>query len=149
VDDGSLRIRSSRTAIDYVGGSEGPLADADGFVDTGDVVERREDRYYFLGRRSGVINVGGLKVHPEEVEAAINRHPSVRMSKVRPKPSPITGSLVAADVVLEQAADVGNSTSEILEVCRRLLPAHKIPAVIRIVPTLEIGLTGKLVRHAG
>ena len=79
----------------------GRSTDVDGFVDTGDIVERRGDRYYFLGRRSGVINVGGLKVHPEEVEAAINRHPSVRMSKVRPKQSPITGSLVAADVVLE------------------------------------------------
>jgi acyl-coenzyme A synthetase/AMP-(fatty) acid ligase len=89
-----------------------------------------------------------LKVHPEEVEAAINRHPSVRMSKVRPKHSPITGSLVTADVVLEGAADAGASTHEILEVCRGLLPPHKIPAVIRIVPALEIGLTGKLVRHA-
>jgi acyl-coenzyme A synthetase/AMP-(fatty) acid ligase len=148
VDDGSLRIRSGRTALGYVGESDGPLADSDGFVDTGDVVERREDRYYFLGRRSGVINVGGLKVHPEEVEAAINRHASVRMSKVRPKHSPITGSLVAADVVLDRAADAEGSTREILEVCRRLLPPHKIPAVIRIVPALEVGLTGKLVRHA-
>ena len=38
------------------------LADADGFVDTGDMVELRGDRYYFVGRREGVINVGGLKV---------------------------------------------------------------------------------------
>jgi acyl-CoA synthetase (AMP-forming)/AMP-acid ligase II len=50
--------------------------------------------------------------------------------------------------VLEQAADARDSTSGILEVCRRLLAPHKIPAVIRIVPALEIGLTGKLVRHA-
>jgi len=40
------------------------LRDADGFVDTGDIVERRGDRYYFLGRRSGVVNIGGLKVYP-------------------------------------------------------------------------------------
>ena len=42
------------------------LADAEGFVDTGDMVELRGDRYYFVGRRGGIINVGGLKVHPEE-----------------------------------------------------------------------------------
>ena len=77
------------------------LADQDGFVDTGDMVELRGDRYVFAGRRGGIINIGGLKVHPEEIEAVINRHPQVRMSLVRPKRSPITGSIVIADVVLK------------------------------------------------
>jgi acyl-coenzyme A synthetase/AMP-(fatty) acid ligase len=111
-------------------------------------VERRGDRYYFLGRRSGVINVGGLKVHPEEVEGAINRHPSVRMSKVRSRSNPITGSLVSADVVLESAADVNGSKREILMLCRDVLPPHMVPAVIRIVPGLDLAATGKLARHA-
>ena len=43
--------------------------DGDGFVDSGDIVELRGDRYYFVGRRGGIINIGGLKVHPEEIEA--------------------------------------------------------------------------------
>jgi acyl-CoA synthetase (AMP-forming)/AMP-acid ligase II len=147
VDDGSLRLRSRRTALGYLDPADGPLADADGFVDTGDAVERRGDRYYFLGRRSGVINIGGLKVHPEEIEAAINLHPGVRMSKVRSKRSPIIGSLVAADVVLDDAADAAASTREILSMCRDLLPAHKVPAVVRIVPALDLASTGKLARH--
>ncbi len=75
------------------------IAEADGFVDTGDMVELRGDRYYFVGRRDGIINVGGLKVHPEEVEAVINRHPGVRMSLVKARKSPITGAVVVADVV--------------------------------------------------
>ena len=103
VVDGSLRIRSPRTATRYVG-SDAALADADGFVDTGDILERRGDRYVFAGRRGGIINIGGLKVHPEEIEAVINRHPRVRMSLVRPKSSPITGSIVIADVVLNAGA---------------------------------------------
>ena len=74
VVDGSLRIRSRRTAHAYIGAGAPPLADADGFVDTGDMVELRGDRYYFVGRRGGIINIGGLKVHPEEIEAVINRH---------------------------------------------------------------------------
>jgi acyl-coenzyme A synthetase/AMP-(fatty) acid ligase len=148
VVDGSLRLRSNRTALGYLGGAGESVADPDRFVDTGDEVERRGDRYYFLGRRSGIINIGGLKVHPEEVEAAINRHPSVRMSKVRSKPSPITGSLVTADVVLDGAADAADSRHEILQVCRDTLQPHKIPATIRIVPSLEIGPAGKVARHA-
>jgi acyl-coenzyme A synthetase/AMP-(fatty) acid ligase len=83
VVDGSLRIRSAGTAVHYLGRDDTPLLDAEGFVDTGDIVERRGDRYYFVGRRGGIINVGGLKVHPEEIEAVINRHPDVRMSLVR------------------------------------------------------------------
>src|ERR1700730_1127383 len=103
-EHGTLRIRSNRTAVRYVGGDGASLAEADGFVDTGDIVERRGDRYFFVGRSNGVINVGGLKVHPEEVEAVINGHPDVRMSLVRPRKSPITGSLVVADVVLRGVA---------------------------------------------
>ena len=105
VDDGSLRIRSARNAVRHVGEEHSTLTDDEGFVDTGDMVERRGDRYYFLGRRSGLINVGGLKGYPEEVEAAINRHPAVRMSLVVARRSPITGSLVAADVVLKEEPD--------------------------------------------
>src|SRR5205823_7142960 len=137
VDDGSLRIRSPRAALRYLGDPHERLSGDDGFTDTGDIVERRGDRYYFLGRRSGVINVGGLKVYPEEVEAAINRHPAVRMSRVRPRRSPIMGALVAADVVLNGAADE-IFTREILQICRDSLPPHKIPATIRFVPALEI-----------
>jgi acyl-CoA synthetase (AMP-forming)/AMP-acid ligase II len=131
------------------------LADADGFVDTGDVVTRRGDRYYFLGRRSGIINVGGLKVHPEEVEAAINRHPAVRMSMVRSTRSAMTGSLVAADVVLQAPSDPGDAGSraphvkrEILQICHDRLAPHKVPATIRFVAALEIAGAGKLARHA-
>src|SRR5205823_4775916 len=114
VDDGSLRIRSPRAALRYLGDPHERLSGDDGFVDTGDIVERRGDRYYFLGRRSGVINVGGLKVYPEEVEAAINRHPAVRMSMVRSTRSPITGSLVAADVVLNGRPDPA-AASEVVD----------------------------------
>jgi acyl-coenzyme A synthetase/AMP-(fatty) acid ligase len=155
VEDGSLRIRSPRNAVRYVGEEHSALTDDEGFVDTGDMVERRGDRYYFLGRRNGIINVGGLKVYPEEVEAAINRHPAVRMSMVRSTRSPITGSLVAADVVLKGERDpsaAGGGTAdfrrEILQICHDSLAPHKIPATIRFVPALEIADAGKLARHA-
>ena len=79
VVDGSLRLRSSaRGAARYLRRAPARCVDAEGFVDTGDMVELRGDRYHFVGRRGGIINVGGLKVHPEEIEAVINRHPAVR-----------------------------------------------------------------------
>ena len=128
--------------------------DADGFIDTGDIVELRGDRYYFVGRRGGIINVGGLKVHPEEVEAVINRHPDVRMSLVRSRKNPITGAIVVADVVLRaepEGPGVADRTQElkreILRACRDELAEHKVPASIKFVSALEVAATGKLVRH--
>ena len=154
----SLRIRSARAASRYLV-TDAPLADRDGFVDTGDMVELRGDRYLFAGRRGGIINIGGLKVHPEEVEAVINRHPRVRMSLVRSKRSPITGSVVIADVVLKDAVlkssadaamnELGRVKGDILKLCRDALPRHKVPASISIVATLDIAATGKLARHHG
>jgi acyl-coenzyme A synthetase/AMP-(fatty) acid ligase len=150
--DGSLRIRSPRTASRYVGSAPAPLMDGDGFVDTGDLVEQRSNRYYFVGRRGGIINVGGSKVHPEEVEQVINRHRSVKMSLVSARRSPITGAIVVADVILNDAAMGGDAPGEalkqdILAFCRASLPSHKIPAVIRFVGALELTAAGKLVRQ--
>ena len=149
--DGSLRIRSPRAASRYVG-AEQTLADADGFVDTGDIVERRGDRYYFAGRKGGVINVGGLKVHPEEIEAVINQHPQVGMSRVWSKKNPITGAIAVADVVLKSDPDGAGAQQttirdDILKLCRETLPRHKVPAAISFVPALGIGAAGKLARR--
>jgi acyl-coenzyme A synthetase/AMP-(fatty) acid ligase len=150
VEGGSLRIRSARAASRYVG-EDTTLSDFEGFVDTGDMVDLRGDRYYFLGRRSGLINVGGQKVYPEEVEALLNRHPAVHMSCVRPRRSSITGSLVVADVVLNADLDAdrqsGELKDEILRFCRQTLPRHMIPTALNFVPALAVGATGKVVRH--
>ena len=149
VEDGSLRIRSTRTADAYVGARAAPLTDRDGFVDTGDMVELRGDRFHFTGRRGGIINIGGLKVHPEEIEAVINQHAGVQMSRAKSRRSPITGAVVVADVVLSDngGTERADIRENILAACRAALPPHKVPAIIRFVPSLELTEAGKLARH--
>jgi acyl-coenzyme A synthetase/AMP-(fatty) acid ligase len=154
VVDATLRVRSSRTAERYLGENPPALKDPEGFVDTGDVLELRDGRYYFQGRRDGVINVGGLKVHPEEVEVVLNRHPQVRLSLVKTKKNPITGALVVADVLLKDPSPPeGERARElqraIRQYCRESLAPHKVPAAISFVPALAISETGKLVRPHG
>jgi acyl-coenzyme A synthetase/AMP-(fatty) acid ligase len=152
VVDHTLRIRSGRTAARYLGAAAAVLVGDDGFVDTGDMVELVEGRYYFRGRMGGVINVGGLKVYPEEVEAVLNADPRVRMSLVRARRNPITGAVVVADVVLADPASSGAADAPdalknaLLDACRRSLAAHKVPAMLRFVPALEFTAAGKLVR---
>ena len=66
-----------------------------------DQIEIRDDRYYFKGRSGGVINVGGMKVHPEEIEAVLNVHAWItNVTQCTSRRNPITGAVVAAEVVL-------------------------------------------------
>ena len=153
VKNGSLHLKSNRAALGYVSAPRRAVSDEQGFVDTGDLVELRGNRYHFVGRRDGVINVGGQKVHPEEVEAVINRHSGVRMSLVRPQKSAILGALVVADVVAQDSALQGSGSTtealrhEIRDICIRNLDRHKVPAIIRFVPSLEMTASGKVARH--
>jgi acyl-coenzyme A synthetase/AMP-(fatty) acid ligase len=146
--DGTLRLRSPRRALRLLGADAPVLVDADDFVDTGDAIEMRGDRCLFMGRRGGVINVGGAKVHPEEVEAVLNSLPSVRASRVFSKANPITGALVAADIVLsEPSAPREGLERDIIALARKRLPAHMTPARIRFVADLPMTDAGKLSRH--
>ena len=123
---------------------------ADGFVDTGDRVEERDGRYYFMGRRGGVINVGGLKVHPEEVEAVINAHPWVRMSLVQGAPQSHhrcgrDGGRGAQGRGAPGARPPATADARADRVLQAHAPAHKVPAMIRFVPLAR----GLPVRQAG
>jgi acyl-coenzyme A synthetase/AMP-(fatty) acid ligase len=153
VEEGSLRIASPRIASGYAGQGASALADAEGFVDTGDMLELRGGRFRFVGRRSGIINVGGLKVHPEEVELVINRHPAVRVSRVLARRSPILGAVVSAEVALADPQAAASADAQralrasILDLCRDALPPHKTPASVRFVADLAMTAGGKLERR--
>jgi acyl-coenzyme A synthetase/AMP-(fatty) acid ligase len=152
VENGTLRVRSPWTATRYQGKDAPVLKDADGFVDTGDVVDLRDRRYSFIGRRDGRINVGGLKVHPEEVEAVLNLHSDVQMSRVLAKKSPVTGSVVVADIVLAarapaESCDQQALQADILQFCHKVLASHKVPAILRFVSSLGLADSGKMIRR--
>jgi acyl-CoA synthetase (AMP-forming)/AMP-acid ligase II len=146
--DSALCVRSNGCALRFLPPDASPLTDRDGFVDTGDMVEQRGDRLYFVGRRGGVINVGGAKVHPEEVEAVLNAIATVRASRAFARKSPITGAVVFADVVLHDPREPHAAREkELLDACRARLPRHMVPAGLRFVSDLPITDGGKLVRH--
>lgn len=148
IADGSLRLRSRRTAQRYVGRDDLSLMGCDGFVDTDDLVECVGERCYFKGRRAGTINVGGLKVHPEEVEQVINMHEAVRMSLVKARRSPITGDLIVAQIMLKDDLAPPERKravrEEILASCRGRLERHKAPTSIDFVGSLAISAGGKI-----
>lgn len=145
IEDDHLFIRNDRVAPNYLG-DEGEVA-RDGWVNTGDEVSVEGDRVLFLGRSSGVINVGGDKVHPEEVEAAILAHPAVAMVRVYAKKNPIVGALVASDIVPKAiGVDRGALREDLKGWLADRLERHKVPAFMRIVDEFETNAAGKLKR---
>ncbi len=142
--DNTLRIRSSRTASGYIGQA---LSEHEGFIDTGDLIAQRGDRYYFVGRKEGVINVGGQKVFPEEVEDVIAQHPDVLFARVKSRKSPITGAIVVADIVLRPTSKAFDLVrADLITTCQQALAAHKIPVTWKQVETIEMTASGKIQR---
>jgi acyl-CoA synthetase (AMP-forming)/AMP-acid ligase II len=151
VERDTLRVRSPRIATRYLDPDAPALVGADGYVDTGDLLERRGERCFFVGRSGGVINVGGAKVYAEEVEAVINGDPRVRMARVRARKSPITGAVLVAEVVLTEQAAAHPAEHErirnsLLERCRDRLQSHKVPTMLSFVAALPLTPAGKLIR---
>lgn len=143
---GRLWLRPPVRGQFLIGG--GALEDAEGWVDSGDLVERRGDRFYFLGRASGAINVGGDKVFPEEVERVILELPEIALARVSGRRNPITGALVEAMVApAGPVADPVALARRVREHCAARLPRHKVPAVVQVVDALEVEGTGKLARR--
>lgn len=143
IAEGRLWVRNTEVGADYLGG-RGALAQ-DGWVDTGDMVEEREARVYFKGRESGVINVGGNKVHPEEVERALLAHPHVSMARVYAKANPIMGALVMADVV--PVADAPKTLKrELGAFLRARLEKYMVPVSICLSDAFEVNAAGKIRR---
>lgn len=146
---GRLWLRPPVREQVFVGG--GAVADAAGWIDSGDLVERRGDRFYFLGRANGVINVGGDKVFPEEVERVILELPEIALARVTGRRSPITGALVEAVVVPRDPAGATTGSvalaRRVREHCAARLPRFKVPAVVQVVTDLRLEDTGKLSRR--
>jgi acyl-CoA synthetase (AMP-forming)/AMP-acid ligase II len=147
VENDRLYVRNPHVCPHYLDTPDS-FAGEDGWVDTGDVVEVQGDRVQFLGRANGVINVGGDKVHPEEVERVLMAHPLVAIARVYGKSNPITGALVAADIVLASPGMEAKDASEALrKYTQAELGRRKAPALIRIVAGFDLNIAGKIARN--
>ena len=121
--------------------------DAEGFLDTEDLVEISGQRVHFLGRASGVINVGGNKVHPEQVEHILLQHPAVVQARVYAKNSSVLGQLVAADVQVTAGTDVKALKLQLIQHCLQSLARYQVPTQLNFVETIATNASGKLSRQ--
>jgi long-chain acyl-CoA synthetase len=130
VVDGRLWVRAESAMLGYLN-APSPFA-ADGFLDTGDQVEVDGEWLRILGRRTDVINVGGSKVFPAEVESALLAMDGVDEAAVRGEPYPITGQIVTATVRLSGDESLAAFKARMRTWCRERLEPYKVPVKVRL-----------------
>lgn len=126
---GRLWIRGASAMLGYLNGPS-PF-DADGFFDTGDQVEVDGEWLRILGRTSDVINVGGSKVYPAEVESVLLEMDNVADVAVHGEPSAITGQIVVATVHLGDDEPPPTFKTRMRLFCRDRLASYKVPVKVR------------------
>lgn len=148
LDDGELLLRGPGIFDAYLTPwqpRESVLRD-DWFA-TGDIAEMNDDGCLYLrGRVRSVINVGGLKCFPEEVEAALCTHPGVKAARVIARAHPALGAMPSAEII-PQNAEAPPPVMELRKLCQERLSAYKVPLFYTFVSELPLTASGKLRRY--
>jgi acyl-CoA synthetase (AMP-forming)/AMP-acid ligase II len=146
VVDGELWVRGSSAMLGYL--NYATPFDSDGWFNTHDAVEVQGDYVRILGRTSEIINVGGEKVYPAEVEDVLLKAENVRAAAVRGRRNAITGQVVTARVALAEAEPPREAERRLLAFCRRRLAPFQVPALIEFALDPLHNERGKTVRIA-
>ena len=144
VVDGILYIKAKTTILGYLN-AIAPV-DKDGWYNTGDRVIQDGEWFKFLGRVTDIINVGGDKVYPAEVESVLLEMVNINGATVFSKPNPIMGNVVAVKINLEKPESMSELRKRIRKYCKGKLENFKIPVYIEISSGLKLSERYKKVR---
>jgi len=118
----------------------------DGWLPTGDLAEVDDSGLIFLkGRRKSVINVGGMKFFPEEVEDVLNQHPAVRGSRVFSIPHERWENVLVAEIIPKDRAGAPSPVS-LSCYCKERLASYKVPLRFEFVSEIPLTASGKVKR---
>jgi len=147
--EGELVLRGPQIMKGYWGKTEATeTAMAGGWFHTGDVVRMDEEGYFFVvDRVKDMINSGGYKVWPREVEEILYSHPKVRMAMVFGVPDDYYGETVKACIVPKDEAKETITQEEITAFCKKKMASYKVPKHIEFRDALPISAQGKMLRR--
>lgn len=145
VVDNILFIKAKTSILGYLN-APSPFDD-EGWYDTGDRVEQKGEYIRFLGRESDIINVGGQKVFPAEVESVLMQIENIIEATVYGTTNPIMGNVVAAKIILEKEESVNKLKAKIRKFCKDKLESFKIPVHIEIAEKTTVSERFKKIRN--
>jgi len=144
--DGMLVINAKSAMLGYLN-APSPFT-KDGWFKTGDAVEVKGEYIKILGRKSEIINVGGDKVYPQEVESVIQEMDNVAEVTVFGEKNLIMGNIVSANVRLLMDEDNKDFTIRLKQYCSGRLVNFMIPVKVKIVDNQQYGERFKKIRSA-
>jgi len=145
--NGILQIKAQSAMLGYLN-ADSPFTE-DGWFNTGDEVEADGEYIRILGRRSEIINVGGEKVYPAEVESVIQEFENVGEVTVYGEKNPITGQIVCAKITPREAVEDDQRKEYIARLkrfCRERLQSYKVPVKVAIVENNQYSSRFKKIR---
>lgn len=147
VREGILWVKAEAAMLGYLNAPD--LFDENGWLNTQDAVEVDGRYFRILGRKTDLINVGGQKVYPSEVESHLIDMPNVSDVSVFGKPNPMTGQMVAARFNLVEPESLADFKVRMFAFCRQRLAAYQIPRAVEIVTENQFGARFKKSRREG
>jgi oxalate---CoA ligase len=146
---GRVKIRGAGVIAGYDSGGRPGLIDADGWLDTSDLGYLDDDGYLFLvGRSDDVINRGGEKIYPRDIEEILLAQPGVRSAAVIGVPDAVLGERPVAYIVPTDAVSSETALAAALQAaCAEQLPRPKQPSEFSFMDHLPLGSTGKISRR--
>jgi len=133
--DGILQIKAKSTMLGYLN-APSPFTE-DGWFNTDDLVEVDGEYIRVLGRKSEIINVGGEKVYPAEVESVIQEVENIAEVTVYGEKNPIIGNIVCAKVTLIKQEDKKQIITRIKINCSSKLQKYKVPVKIQTIEGIQ------------
>jgi acyl-CoA synthetase (AMP-forming)/AMP-acid ligase II len=149
IQNNELLVRSANAMVGYdrYSGENPHLASStDGWIQTADLVTVDGARVIFVGRKNDMINVGGNKVHPVEIERIIRHVPGVFDVRVYARRSSISGQLVACDLVSDKSRPDPELLGAVQKTCHANLAAYQRPRLLNIVEQIELSTAQKTIR---
>lgn len=144
--NGELWLRSKTQVLGYMNHSMESFTE-DGWFMTGDLVEQDGEYIKIKGRLKEVINVGGEKVLPAEIESVLLSHADVKDCTVHGELNPITGQTVIANVTIKEGLDKKIIRKQLKSFCRDKMEAYKVPTKFKFVEANEYTNRFKKVRN--
>lgn len=134
--ENELYLKSKTQILGYLNVDESFV---DGWFKTGDLVQNTEEGYLkIIGRSKEIINVGGLKVLPIEIENVILELDFIKDVLVFGEKNTITNESVSCEIILKENIDQSIAKKQILKHIRANLEKHKIPTKIKFISNLEL-----------
>jgi acyl-coenzyme A synthetase/AMP-(fatty) acid ligase len=149
VQDGELQVRGPLLFAGYLKNEQATAAafTGDGWFRSGDLAEMRDGGYVAItGRTKDVINRGGVKFNPADVEMLLDSHPKILQSAIVPMPDPVLGEKACAFVVLKDKEGALQLEELVDYLLAKNIAKNKLPEKLVVVPEMPLTPTRKVIK---